>query len=651
MATGDLAEIGKYRIVGQIGEGAMGIVYRGVDPVLNRPVAIKVMSDAVARDKDLRARFVREAQSAGSLQHPNVVTVYDFGEVDGHPFIAMELVEGADLDELLRQNAPLTLVEKIDVLIDVLNGLSYAHKRGIVHRDIKPANIRIDEEGRARIMDFGIAHLNSSTGTRMTRTGMMVGTPAYMSPEQITGVPITAASDIFSIGAVMYELLAGVTAFQADTLQSIMYQIVTVPAPEITQIVPSPQGPDGPAIVKALDAIAARALEKEAADRFESALEMATALSDVRARLVQGKTIAGPASLRASVAKAMAAVPEPSKRPARRTLVVAAGVAAVAVVAVVLMFNRHDKSSGVTTTPLTPAPQPVASSPATSSASPPGASGAVPATPPSMSASTSGSPSTAAQGRTSSTEPSAREFALIRDLQATALDARRRAADAGASDAALDSGDAHNRVASSLLADGKASEAGAQLRQATAAWMSSERAARMAAASPPARQTERPPNTPPVTAAPATSVAQQSSPPPAATPVTTPATQSPPAPVPAAPATSSTAPAANPVTEVASVVATYARALESRDVSMVRRAYPGMTASQTKAWEQFFSSLRSLRVTLAVSGLDVSGASADGKVVGTYDYVTDMGKTIQQPVSFRATFRRDAGVWQLASVH
>src|SRR3954462_1603240 len=268
MPTGDLAEIGKYRIISQIGEGAMGVVYRGIDPVLNRPVAIKVMNDAVARDKELRARFLREAQSAGSLQHPNVVTVYDFGEVDGHPFIAMELVEGADLDELLRRNAPLTLVEKIDIVSDVLNGLSYAHKRGIVHRDVKPANIRIDEEGRARIMDFGIAHLHTSEATRMTRTGVMVGTPAYMSPEQITGSPITPASDIFSIGAVMYELFAGATAFHADTLQSIMYQIVTVPAPELTGIVPPPTGPEAARVIKALDTIVARAMAKEPADRF-----------------------------------------------------------------------------------------------------------------------------------------------------------------------------------------------------------------------------------------------------------------------------------------------------------------------------------------------------------------------------------------------
>src|SRR5215210_9189547 len=178
MSQPGITEIGKYRIVDQVGEGAMGVVYRATDPVLNRTVAVKVMCDAIARDDDLRGRFMREAQAAGSLQHPNVITIYDFGEVDGHLFIAMEYVDGLDLEKLLASRQPLTLQAKLELSMDVLNGLAYAHKRGIVHRDIKPANIRITEEGRAKTMDFGVAHLASSN---MTVTGMMVGTPSYMS--------------------------------------------------------------------------------------------------------------------------------------------------------------------------------------------------------------------------------------------------------------------------------------------------------------------------------------------------------------------------------------------------------------------------------------------------------------------------------------
>src|SRR3954468_5895506 len=202
MSDNGITEVGKYRIVERIGEGAMGVVYRALDPVLNRPVAIKVMTDALARDDALRGRFLREAQAAGSLQHPNVITIYDFGEVDGHLFITMEFVEGQDLEALAARNIPLPLIDKLDIVIDVLSGLAFAHKRGIVHRDIKPANIRIDDEGRARVMDFGIAHLSASN---MTRTGIMVGTPAYMAPEQIVGTPVSPATDLFSVGTVLYE--------------------------------------------------------------------------------------------------------------------------------------------------------------------------------------------------------------------------------------------------------------------------------------------------------------------------------------------------------------------------------------------------------------------------------------------------------------
>ena len=213
MTDPKIPDIGKYRIVELVGEGAMGVVYKATDSLLNRTVAIKVMNDAIARQDELRARFLREAQAAASLQHPNVVSIYDLGEVDGHLYIAMEYVPGADLETIVRdKDAPLTLQQKLDVVIDVLTGLSFAHKRGIVHRDIKPANIRISEDGRAKIMDFGVAHLASS---KLTSTGASLGTPSYMAPEQITGGKTTPATDIFAVGAVLYELLTGELPFDA----------------------------------------------------------------------------------------------------------------------------------------------------------------------------------------------------------------------------------------------------------------------------------------------------------------------------------------------------------------------------------------------------------------------------------------------------
>jgi eukaryotic-like serine/threonine-protein kinase len=624
MPPDGIAQIGKYQILGQIGEGAMGVVYRALDPVLNRPVAIKVMSDALARDTDLRGRFLREAQSAGSLQHPNVVTIYDFGEVDGHPFIAMEFVEGADLDELLRNRTQLSPIEKIDILVDVLNGLAYAHKRGIVHRDVKPANIRIDEDGRARIMDFGIAHLSSSS---MTRTGMTVGTPAYMSPEQITGGAIAAPSDIFAVGAVMYELFAGVQAFGGETLQNVMYKIVSAPAPELTIDVGG--SPPLVSASRALGAVAARAMAKDAADRFENALDMAAALSDVRARLA-GQDASGTTSLRATVARVLASTAESEVQIARRRrtkmLAIGSGVAVVGaagVLAAVLLSLPGRQNAVAPDAPATVANAPAIQAAAPAPAPPTTAVQTAPPTPPSKG---SDSKST---GRTAAA-PSASELALVRELQGTALDARRRAVEAGASAAQLDSGDAHSRLASMLLFDGKATQAGEQLNAAASLWGAAERAARAASLTVSSAKTT-------IAETPKTQIVPQpiSVPPPQAQKVAPP-------PEP---------PPANPAVDIAAVVSAYARAIESRDVAAVRRAYPGITSAQAKGWQQFFPTLRSLRVTISIGDLAVNGTNADAKLVGAYDYVTDDGKTQHQPVSFQASFRREGTLWQLLSVH
>src|SRR6476659_9453527 len=217
-------QIGKYHIVEVVGEGAMGIVYRATDSVLDRTVAIKVMSASIARQEDLRKRFLREAQAAGSLQHPNVVTVYDLGEADGHLFIAMEFVPGVDLEKMIELGEPMSLQSRLDIIIDVLTGLAYAHRKGIVHRDIKPANIRIAEDGRAKIMDFGVAHLASSS---MTSTGSFLGTPSYMAPEQITEGKTTGATDIFAVGGVLYQILTLMKPFEAPTLQNLFFRIIT----------------------------------------------------------------------------------------------------------------------------------------------------------------------------------------------------------------------------------------------------------------------------------------------------------------------------------------------------------------------------------------------------------------------------------------
>jgi len=289
-----LTRIGKYEVECVIGEGSMGVVYRATDPLINRRVAIKVMTDAVAQDVALRERFLREAQTAGSLQHPNVVTIYDFGEVDDHLFIALEYVEGNDLADLLLKSVSIPVIEALDLTIGVLHGLAYAHKRGIIHRDIKPANIRVDSEGKARLMDFGVAHLASSD---MTSTGMLLGTPAYMAPEQITGGSVTAETDIFSVGAVLYELLAGRRPFTGDTLQALMYSILNK-APESVEAIVSKM-PVG------LHEIVMRSLHKDPAQRYHSAMAMANDLAAIRDTLdPEGKRTS--LSLRATIDTALA---------------------------------------------------------------------------------------------------------------------------------------------------------------------------------------------------------------------------------------------------------------------------------------------------------------------------------------------------------
>ncbi|MEO7084574.1 MAG: serine/threonine-protein kinase [Gemmatimonadaceae bacterium] len=624
------ADIGKYKIVARIGEGAMGVVYRALDPVLNRPVAIKVMSDSIARDEDLRGRFLREAQAAGSLQHPNVITIYDCGEVDGHLFIAMEFVEGEDLEDVLNKPVALKLVDKIDIIIDVLGGLAFAHKRGIVHRDIKPANIRIDSEGRARIMDFGIAHLQSSA--KLTRTGVMVGTPAYMAPEQIVGSAITAQTDIFSVGSVLYELLSGVRPFHADTLQGVMYKIVSQPPPEMNSQTP-PELAD----------VVLKAIAKEPADRYGNAIEMANALAAIRANLDQTAQSLRTVSLRSVIDTAIAgqkALPA-AKRNNAMIVGIAVGSAAVILAAVIMARGKSSRTDKV------PAAAPANSSVVVKTAAPAAptttltAPAPVTTQPPEPAAKTSSVASSASANTTTkstrSRAPTADELALFRPLRTSALDGRRRAADAGASADQLQAGDDNVKAADALVAQAKISEAAQHLTQATDAWSVAERDARAAAAAR-ARSAAAASNS-------AAKQQVQSIPAPAPPPTQAPVV-APPVATPAAAAQ----PAPNPQAEIRAAIASYAHAIESRDVNEVRRAYPGITAQQAGGFEQFFGTVRSLHATFNVGAIDVNGASAETKLSGEYDYVTTGGKTERQPVSFQASLRRDANGWKLTSV-
>ena len=269
----DTTQLGRYRILGELGRGAMGVVYRAEDPVLDRQLAIKtvfVPADDADR-KEYEARFTQEARAAGKLGHPGIVTIYDVGREGEMVYMAMELLEGVDLGaEAAARRFPVP--EAVSIVERVADALSFAHDRGVVHRDIKPPNIMLVGGGRVKIMDFGIARMRSSD--LKTQTGLMMGTPRYMSPEQVAGRPVDQRSDIFSLGTVLYELLTGTKLFAGDDATEIMYnvsQLRPVPPSRINRQVPA-----------MLDLVVAKALEKDTGERYQDAHQFA---ADLRACL------------------------------------------------------------------------------------------------------------------------------------------------------------------------------------------------------------------------------------------------------------------------------------------------------------------------------------------------------------------------------
>ena len=209
-----LQTIGKFEVLERLGQGGMGTVYRARDPILDRPVALKTISAELAANPEFLGRFQREARAAARLTHPNIVTVYELGDVAGVPFIAMELLEGLDLVEAMSPPGRLPLDEKLRIMVEVCRGLDYAHKRGVIHRDVKPANVRLLASGAVKLVDFGIARLGEST---LTQTGILLGTPSYLAPEVVAGGRVDHRADMWAVGVILYELLSGERPFTATT--------------------------------------------------------------------------------------------------------------------------------------------------------------------------------------------------------------------------------------------------------------------------------------------------------------------------------------------------------------------------------------------------------------------------------------------------
>jgi tRNA A-37 threonylcarbamoyl transferase component Bud32 len=264
-----IEKLGKYEIRREIGRGAMGVVYEGYDPMIKRAVAIKtIRADQLAKEEagDILARFRREAQAAGRLTHPNIVAIYDFDEDAGTSFIAMEYVEGRDLRDYFAANERFAAKDAFRVMGEILAALEYSHARGVVHRDIKPANVFLQRDGTVKVADFGIAHIESSS---LTQAGTVMGTPGYMSPEQVLGLPVDGRSDLFSAGVILYQFLTGERPFSGSATTTAQKVLKEDPLPPSTLNV---QLPD------AIDAVVRKALAKKPEERFQTAAEFAAAL-------------------------------------------------------------------------------------------------------------------------------------------------------------------------------------------------------------------------------------------------------------------------------------------------------------------------------------------------------------------------------------
>jgi beta-lactam-binding protein with PASTA domain/predicted Ser/Thr protein kinase len=349
---------GRYRVISRLGSGGMADVYLAQDQLLGRQVAVKVLHHHFAEDQEFVERFKREASSAAALSHPNIVGIFDRGEWNGTYYIAMEYVAGRSLKAIVREDGPLEPARAIDIVIQILRAARSAHRRGVIHRDLKPHNVILDEEGRARVTDFGIARAGASD---MTMTGSIMGTAQYLSPEQAQGFSVSAASDLYSVGVILYELLTGVVPFEGETAVAIAFK----------QVSATPRAPSelNPTLPPSLDAVVLRALAKDPAARYADADELIAALQREREALpvytgapamsavdgqvhhaplpTQHPPAAGGALLLAPGARfeeAPGAPPEEERSKRRAWLWALAAVILVAAVVAVVLLTQSNKS-------------------------------------------------------------------------------------------------------------------------------------------------------------------------------------------------------------------------------------------------------------------------------------------------------------------
>jgi serine/threonine protein kinase len=341
---------GRYKVAARLGSGGMADVYLAHDNLLGRQVALKLLHHRFAEDQEFVERFRREASSAAGLSHPNVVAVFDRGEWDGTYYIAMEYLPGRSLKAVVREHGPLSPPDAIDIVVQILLAVRFAHRRGIIHRDIKPHNVILDEEGRAKVTDFGIARAGASD---MTLTGSIMGTAQYLSPEQAQGHAVKETSDLYAVGVVLYELLTGSVPFEGESAVSVALKQVSAEA--------TPPSERNPEVGPALDAVVMRSLAKDPLARFASADEFIAALQQARQGIAPSPVFNGnPPTATRDAAAALVVPPLPpteddpdaadGERRRRRALWAAAAIAALAIAAAValLLLLPSSKAGRVT---------------------------------------------------------------------------------------------------------------------------------------------------------------------------------------------------------------------------------------------------------------------------------------------------------------
>jgi serine/threonine protein kinase len=686
--------VGRYDILEKLGQGGMGTVYKAFDPLLTRVVAIKVISAQLDSQPEHRERFFREARAAAQLSHRNIITIHDLGEHEGVPFLAMEYLEGRDLDRRLRDHELMSLSQKLELALSIAEAVCHAHACGVVHRDIKPANVFVTNDGLVKILDFGLARLVSSD---MTRSGLMVGTVNYMAPEQLRGEKSDHRADIFAYGVLFYELLAGRRPFQGDSAASTMYKILH-DAPEPLSVV-------DPSLPANLTTLVERAMAKAREDRYQHMTDLLRDLDAAfepisgSARRLQNRTVSvarpvsdpmavtravpplsealplsdetvpisdawklaeGSMPRAAVAAAASAASPPAAPAPARSTssrVVILAAIALLAILAAVGIYSirrpatpsepavnvqvaQPPPTTGRQTDPdppAIPAPAPVpAPSPPPA---PPGPSSSPVASPGGRSAERDRERERAAQ----QARDAAVETDRVRAAAAlTAVEGAKRSADAATA----------RELAAQLYSDAERQEALAredyrQQRYSAAAsrldatvslYRSAESAARIEAEARAARARQQEESR-----RRAEESARTTTPPPAPRPEPPPRAE---------PVATPTLPAASPTAHdlIAAVVERYRAALEQRSIAALKSVWPSLSGAQQSAIESEFANARSIDVTLASPRIQVAGNTATVVTRRQYRLRTRDGQQLSSESVTTLALRQAGGGWVIESV-